>query len=123
MVRAHIHTNRFEKDPASVEGRGYAGNGESQYSRIAATGGSPIRRDPDEPRQRLNGYMPADEKIRQTQVAIGKLESRLIFETRIDAKSPKIAKLEKDLRIKRALLTQYGRERNDPNYRRETVRV
>jgi hypothetical protein len=112
------------RDPAGADGTGYASNGESEFTRVSAHGGiSAPRRDPAAPRKRFNGYMPSDEKIRQTQIMIGTLESKLMFEQRIDSRSPKIAKLEKDLRIKRAFLTQLGRERNDPNYIREKIRV
>lgn len=122
-MRARITTNRWNKDPAGEGGQGYAGNSELIYSRVAAAGGNAVRRDPNEPRQRPNGYMPSDEKIRQTQVSIGKLESLLMFERRLDPKSPKIAKLEKDLKVKNALLVEYGRERHDPNYMRQKIRV
>jgi hypothetical protein len=104
---------------------GYSQTGLSIFTRSAASSGNAVgaRREPGARPGMVDGFMDSDEKIRRTQIAIGKLESLLMFEQRIDAKSPKIAKLEKSLRIKRALLTEYGRERNDPNYRKEKVRV
>lgn len=127
MSRARITTNRFQKDPAGDKGHGYASSGESMYTRRIAHGGDDgRRRDTSEPRNRptqVNDWQPIDEKIRLTQIQIGTLESFLTFETRFGPKSPKIAKLEKDLRIKRAFLTQLGRERNDPNHKREKIRV
>jgi len=103
---------------------GYSGNGLSIHTRRAAHGGdNGLRRDPSEPRKRFNGFMPSDEKIRQTQIMIGTIEAQLAFQQRLDPKSPKIAKLEKNLRIKNEFLRQLGRERNDPNYVREKIRV
>jgi len=53
------------------------------------------------------------------QVQIGRVEGRLHF-----VRDPQErAKLEKQLRIKQALLIEMGREKNDPNYKRKKVRV
>lgn len=128
MPKAFLNRSFEVGERARVEdGHGYASNGEGEYTRIAAHGGSAgPRRDASAPRERpsqVNGYLPSDEKIRRTQIAIGTIESKLMFEQRIDSRSPKVAKLQKDLRIKRAFLTQLGLERNNPNHVREKIRV
>jgi hypothetical protein len=119
MRFARVKVSAGKAAEFNADGHGYAASGESQFSRIASHGGDSARRDPNAPRERLNGFMPPDEKIRRAQIDIGTLEGHLKFE-----RDPtKRAKLEKNLKIKNALLREYGRERNDPTYRREKVRV
>jgi hypothetical protein len=113
MPRAHITTNRWQKDPLDA-GTGYAASGESQYSRAVASGGKA-----EFPAHRIERSTPVEDKIRRTQIMIGTIEGKLKFE-RDPAKR---AKLDKDLRIKNALLREYARERSDPNYRREKISV
>jgi hypothetical protein len=119
MRVARVKVSAGKAAEFNADGHGYAPSGESEYSRVAAHGGNGARRDPNAPRERLNGFMPADEKIRRAQIEIGNLEGQLKFE-----RDPtKRAKLEKNLKIKNALLGEYGRERNDPTYIREKIRV
>ena len=124
MRVARVKVSAGKAAEFNADGHGYAPTGELQFTRVAAHGGdSGIRRDPSEPRKRFNGFMPSDEKIRQTQIMIGTIEAQLSFQQRMDPKSRKVAQLEKNLRIKNEFLRQLGRERNDPNYKREKIRV
>jgi len=119
MRVARVKVSAGKAAEFNAAGTGYAPSGESEYSRVAAHGGNSARRDPNAPRARLNGFMPAEEKIRRMQIMIGTLEGQLKFE-----RDPRErAKLEKSLKIKNSLLREYGREQNDPNYRREKIRV
>jgi hypothetical protein len=120
MRVARVKVSAGKAAEFNADGNGYAPSGESEYSRVAAHGGNSVRRDPNEPRKgRINGFMPADERIRRMQIDIGTIEGRLNFE-----RDPReCAKLEKNLRIKNALLREFGREQNDPNYRRGKIRV
>jgi hypothetical protein len=121
MRVARVRVSAGKPGEFNADGKGYAPSGESEYSRVAAHGGGrdSRRRDPSAPRDRLNGFMGAHEKIRRTQIMIGTLEGQLKFE-----RDPRErAKLEKSLRIKNSLLREYGREQNDPKYRREKIDV
>jgi hypothetical protein len=119
MRVARVKVSAGKAAEFNADGKGYAPNGESQYSRVAAHGTHGVRRDPTAPRKRFNGFMPAHERIRRMQIEIGTIEGRLQFE-----RDPRErAKLEKNLRIKNALLREFGREQNDPNYRREKIDV
>jgi hypothetical protein len=119
MRVARVKVSAGKAAEFNADGHGYAPSGESEFSRVAAHGGNSARRDPSEPRKRLNGFMPANERIRRMQIEIGTIEGRLNFE-----RDPRErAKLEKNLRIKNALLREFGREQNDPNYRRGKIDV
>jgi len=117
-MRARVTGNRWNRDPAGEEGRGYASNGESAFTRAAASGAR-IKRTDENETIRIWANTNPDEKVRRMQVQIGRVEGRLHF-----VRDPQErAKLEKQLRIKQALLIEMGREKNDPNYKRKKVRV
>jgi hypothetical protein len=88
------------------DGVGYAPSGESSYSRRVAHGHRTLKASTRDAEPLPPPLL--SEKIRMTQIAIGKIEAKLHFER--DA--AKQARLKKDLRIKTEILTRLGHQAN-----------